>query len=1496
MTKRIWNVVLVLACLLGFQSARAEFKDIKVDLTNGNLLTEDEISSKSSTTFGVAVGADGSVSRVAADDATAAIVLSGKYHSDEHGWGNFSSTVAVDGPVRVTMGSCAWGGDVTVKNAAGETVATFNTNIGACFHNDKEANVVSAIYKGDATTLTIAGGAYTPYIAVEAVDPSTLAEDVEVSFGFGEYADAGILPASEKVEVGKTFTIPANFTIYQEGKTLIGWTDGSKNYELGEVVTVTAPLALTPVFVNNTVSLADRADAVTLRWDFQRQNGAPTVGFQNVTGFWVTQAKIGTEVIDVKLDFDTNNGGKIANGNWNDWAQMNGGTTFKVPSCKGAVVSVEAYSAPTTTTVDGIAIGDGTNSPAFTCQGKADFVELVIGDGSYYRYVQVVLPFVPKDLSGSTFADQEASVVWAFNSSDFMENVVVSPEGTFSIANFDIGDCNFKKVISTTMCPDIQFVDIASGNGASDIIKWTVKPVKGLTFTPVSVSFYVGRDGTDGSGNDVTVRGSVTGGEAVEFAAITPHRNNKTQADDARGGLDSYTVKFEYTLTAEQQKALTSGEGFNLIMNNGYATNKGLLVSDVHINGILNGTVEEVEKFTLTLGQNIEAAGKVTAYPAADEYEMGTEVTLTAARNFGYKFINWTDAAGKELSSEASFSFVVNANAEITANFEQLRTFALDYNVEGGANSYMVTPTPAPTVVDGKNMYEEGTTVTLVASSNPILTFTNWNDGQSSSEIQFVMDADKSFTAVYSAVDYVVGWDFIRSGNNGRVADFASADNDAAALVLRNAEGDSQGWLDKSEASGGYEGRPGGVNWRTSGLGDYYWQTVVNAEAFTDLKVITAMVYNYNAYQTYNVEYSLDGENWKAIGSINMPGAKHWTDGEFTIPADANNQKNVYLRWVADKSSTVDGTKSDNDGACIGATYILGTTKLIDDGTAPVLVSFIPEEGSSTASINGKVVLTFDEKVKVKDGVKATIGDLELTPSVSGKTVLFQYKNLAYATKYTFTLPANSVMDLTDNAIKDAITINFTTKTRPAVAKTLFDAEVSTVDELVAALKAAGSRDDKSKRFRIFIHDGFYRMPASATATKTGSDGNAYPDPTTYVNTPNISFIGESMDGVVITNTVPSGEGNNGFGTANLLEGIGKGDVLRLDKGATNTYFQNLTLKSSMGDNRGRDIVLNDGSNKTMMKDVCLWAYQDTYVSNNEGGRFYFEGGMLRGRTDFLCGKGDVYYNAVTLQMCEKGGYLAVPSVPKKYGYVFKDCEIVGEKDEIDGNYTLGRPWGSGTPIAVYIDTKMTVKPSAIGWNEMSGGWPARFAEYNSMTSTGTVIDLSQRKKTFGDNHENNPVLTKEEADGFTYEAVMGGDDDWDPASFTEQAPAPANVALNGNIITWDNSDYVSCWAVCRNGKVIGFTLEPQFDITESRADDAIYSVRAANEMGGLGEAVSVGGSTSGIDAVAAGEEVVSTVFYNLQGMRVGSDAKGILIKVDTLASGRTVTTKVVVK
>ena len=169
--KKLLRVFLTMVCLVGLLPAHATFKDIRLDLTGGNFFTDAEITDKSSVSFGIAIADDGSATRVATDDASANIVLSGKYHSDEHGWGNFSAKVAVEGPVKISMGTCAWGGDVTIKDAGGNVVGSFNTNNGTCYHQNKTDNIASTIYKGEATTLTISGGNYTPYIAVEAVDP-----------------------------------------------------------------------------------------------------------------------------------------------------------------------------------------------------------------------------------------------------------------------------------------------------------------------------------------------------------------------------------------------------------------------------------------------------------------------------------------------------------------------------------------------------------------------------------------------------------------------------------------------------------------------------------------------------------------------------------------------------------------------------------------------------------------------------------------------------------------------------------------------------------------------------------------------------------------------------------------------------------------------------------------------------------------------------------------------------------------------------------------------------------------------------------------------------------------------------------------------------------------------------------------------------------------------------------------------------------------------------
>lgn len=215
-----------------------------------------------------------------------------------------------------------------------------------------------------------------------------------VTYGLGETGAVGAAPAAESLKSGKTITIPANFTLYKEGYTLTGWTDGVNTYDLGDKMTVTSNVSLTPVFTQNNVSLATRNDAVTITWDFQRKNGAPTVAWQGGSCenmAWVSQVKVNGETIDVKMGVNAASG-KVANANWEDWAQLNGGTVLSIPAYKGATIQLESYSATTTTTIAGDVIDQGTKTPSYTYEGTEEQIDIVIGDGSYWRTVTLTLP------------------------------------------------------------------------------------------------------------------------------------------------------------------------------------------------------------------------------------------------------------------------------------------------------------------------------------------------------------------------------------------------------------------------------------------------------------------------------------------------------------------------------------------------------------------------------------------------------------------------------------------------------------------------------------------------------------------------------------------------------------------------------------------------------------------------------------------------------------------------------------------------------------------------------------------------------------------------------------------------------------------------------------------------------------------------------------------------------------------------------------------------
>lgn len=65
-------------------------------------------------------------------------------------------------------------------------------------------------------------------------------------------------------------------------------------------------------------------------------------------------------------------------------------------------------------------------------------------------------------------------------------------------------------------------------------------------------------------------------------------------------------------------------------------------------------------------------AGIVTVDPAYGYFSPGTKVTLTADANKGYKFRAWLDAKGKALSTTPTYTFFIDDNTSITADFEEV--------------------------------------------------------------------------------------------------------------------------------------------------------------------------------------------------------------------------------------------------------------------------------------------------------------------------------------------------------------------------------------------------------------------------------------------------------------------------------------------------------------------------------------------------------------------------------------------------------------------------------------------------------------------------------------------------------------------------------------------------------------------------------------------------------------------------------------------------------
>ncbi len=530
--------------------------------------------------------------------------------------------------------------------------------------------------------------------------------------------------------------------------------------------------------------------------------------------------------------------------------------------------------------------------------------------------------------------------------------------------------------------------------------------------------------------------------------------------------------------------------------------------------------------------------------------------------------------------------------------------------------------------------------------------------------------------------------------------------------------------------------------------------------------------------------------------------------------------------------------------------------EFIYETVAPTTAPEVVATSATTVEDRNHAVVTFQFNRAMNDAT-INVNGVEITAEGGSSILNFPIWDLPYNTDVDVTIPAGAASDTYGNATDVAYTHTLhvgAPAQAQAIAADRF-VTVETAEELFAAVAALNTTNNSRDALQtvIFLKDGDYDLGSTAL-----NINKVY----------NVSLIGESQTGVMIHGT---------------QAGISYPVVST--RYSTNVYMENLTIRNDLDFGKGERVgvgVAHYGGELDIFKNVTLQSIQDTEVTGNRG---YWYNVTIHGSVDYICGGGDHYFDHCTLMHEIAGGYIVAPatSAANKWGYVFQSCTIDGV-----GPYDLGRPW-QNEPRTFYLNTTMKVLANPGGWGRMSD-IPTHFYEYNSMDAEGNAIDLSTRVNSPSSTNSYSPILPEEYVPYFTVRNVLGGLDSWDAAAMVAECEAPVAAIDEEGMITWEAVGGAAGYLVYLDGKFVGYTATPAF-APEAEADVELYSVAAINANGCRGKIAKI--IATGVDSINADEEAA---YYNLQGVRVSEDAKGVVIKVSRAADGKVKSEKIVRK
>ena len=501
---------------------------------------------------------------------------------------------------------------------------------------------------------------------------------------------------------------------------------------------------------------------------------------------------------------------------------------------------------------------------------------------------------------------------------------------------------------------------------------------------------------------------------------------------------------------------------------------------------------------------------------------------------------------------------------------------------------------------------------------------------------------------------------------------------------------------------------------------------------------------------------------------------------------------------------TVDGSYYNTHG------WLASSIKLDVSAKAVVMVrncQFTDEQTAEVKDSKGTIVASFQARVEADGGVASFTYEGEPT------TLTITYP----ATAYVHGIEVYNVED-------------FVTKDETTDYYVISSGDVSS---LLLAIKSAQEGD------RIFLPNGTYDFGETVM---------------TPISANNLSIIGQSADGVIIRNAPDV-----------KVEGLGSADLFQ--NFSTGLYMQDLTLQNDLDYYKagtGRAPVLQDLGTQTIMKNVNMRSYQDTYYSKS--GDYYFEGGLIQGTVDYICGNGNAYFNGVTLLNKSRSAtgstgdctITAANTSSNLKGYVFNGCTIETESK----TFNFGRSWG--TAKTAFLNTTINSgKLAATRWTVAGmNSAPVSYKEYNTVDKSGNGMNTpASNIIEFTHSTGNNTmetVLSAEEAQEYALDKFFT---DW----------APAAIAAQETIDT-ENFDPEAVYLVENNGAFVALVKGSALSAYPQG------TIRKANARGGFGEPSDLSVVTGIRNAASVEGTTGNTVIHDVLGRRLTSLQKGINI------------------